>query len=225
MWKFGSLLLIMCWRWKTAQWFELRWWKKYLAQKPKHDYLQWKRIYWHRILSLLSFKIKPDDRVADIGCGPAGIFIALPENKVVAVDPLINRYESELSFFRKADYPNVTFIESPLEEFNDPLKFDFVFCMNAINHVKDIQQGIINLKSLCKNEGTLVVSVDAHNHALFKALFRLIPADVLHPHQYGLKEYKKKLREGGCKVSVPYLLKEGFLFNHYVLVCRRGLSE
>lgn len=214
----------MTWRWGIAQWFELRWWKKYLGSKSKQEYLAWKKDYWKKILSLISVKVQPADTIADIGCGPAGIFIALAGNQVTAVDPLLDKYEGETSVFRKADYPRVSFIKSAIEEFNPAEKFEIVFCMNAINHVHDIEKGINKLKEICSSNGTVVISIDAHNHSIFKYLFRIMPFDILHPHQYDLKEYKRMLQKNNWKTSVPYLLEQGFFFNHYLLVCRK-LSE
>lgn len=153
-----------------------------------------------------------------MGCGPAGVFIALPENKVTAVDPLINEYENQTPFFSKSDYPNVAFVKSTIEEFESNGKFDIAFCMNCINHVHDIEKGFEKLKEVCADNGTLVLSIDAHNFSFFKYLFRLIPGDILHPHQYDLQEYKTFLEKQGFKILKTELLKQEFFFNHYVMM-------
>ena len=204
-------------RWRIAQWFELRWWKNYFRDKNKEEYLGWKKSYWNNILSLVSNEIKlnPSKTIADLGCGPAGVFIALPENKVTAVDPLIDEYESQTPFFSKSDYPNVAFVKSTIEEFESNGKFDIAFCMNCINHVHDIEKGFEKLKEVCGHNGTLVLSIDAHNFSFFKHLFRLIPGDILHPHQYDLAEYKTFLEKQGFKTE---FLKQEFLFGHWVVV-------
>lgn len=223
-----------------------------MSDKSKQDYLSWKRNYWQHLLSFISNEVKIDSAksIADLGCGPAGIFICLTYPRplsvktesgaetrktitlipvegrqasimITAVDPLIDDYEKQLPFFKKSDYPNTTFIKSTIEEFNPSQKFDLVFCMNAINHVNDIEKGFETLKRVCADSGRIVISVDAHNYSFLKYLFRLLPGDVLHPHQYSLKEYKNMLAKDGWKVSVPYLVKEGGLFNHYVLIGKR----
>ena len=144
-------------RWKIAQWFEQRWWKNYLSNKNKEEYLVWKKRYWENILSKIPVEIKINSSkiICDAGCGPAGIFIALPDNKIIAVEPLILQYEKQTSFFKRSDYPNTTFIQSTIEEFQTrevlktaqilPEKYDFVFCMNAINHVHEIEKGFIKM--------------------------------------------------------------------------------
>lgn len=211
-------------KWKIAQWFELRWWKNYLRSKDKTTYLQWKKSYWHNILGLISTEVKIDttETICDLGCGPAGIFIALPNNKVTAVDPLINDYEKQLTFFTRADYPNVEFAESTIEDFGGRKKYDIVFCLNAINHVYDIEKGFAQLKNISAANGQVVVSIDAHNYSFFKYLFRTIPGDVLHPHQYDLAEYKAMLEKQSMQIQKTILLKQEFFFTHYLLVAKTG---
>jgi len=215
-------------RWKIAQWFELRWWKQYLRDKDKAGYLAWKKNYWQSLLLKIEGDIKVDaaKSVIDLGCGPAGIFIALPQNKITAVDPLLNEYETHTQFFNPGDYPNVKFVQSTMEDFDSAgVKYDAVFCMNAINHVHDIRRGFEQLKKLCAESGSIIVSIDAHNFSFFKHLFRLIPGDILHPHQYDLNEYQNFLSGNEWQISKPILLKQEFFFNHYLLVVKKGLNH
>ena len=211
-------------RWKIAQWFELRWWQNYLRGKDKTAYLQWKKNYWQNIISQIADEVKIDasQSVIDLGCGPAGIFIALPQNKITAVDPLLSEYETRTHFFSPVDYPNVKFEKSTIENYDaGGTNYDFVFCMNAINHVHDIGLGFKKLRSLCADNGAIIVSIDAHNYPFFKHLFRLIPGDVLHPHQYNMEEYTTLLNCEGWHASAPVLLKREFFFNHYLLVAKK----
>lgn len=205
-------------RWKIAQWTELRWWKNYLGSKPVPEYLAWKKNYWNNLLQQLAIEVKPADTILDLGCGPAGTFIALPQNNITAVDPLLDEYENNLPHFKKANYPSTTFITLTIEDFKAPEKYDVVFCMNAINHVHDIHTAYNVLCERVHTGGTLVVSIDAHNHPFFKHLFRIIPGDVLHPHQYDLKEYEDFLTKRGMKITKRELTRKEFFFSHWVLV-------
>ena len=56
-------------RWRIAQTFEARWWKKYLSHKDVATYLEWKRGYWNNVLNLLkdSIKLKPGQKILDAG--------------------------------------------------------------------------------------------------------------------------------------------------------------
>ena len=104
-------------RWQIAQFFEMRWWRRYLSGKEKDAYLDWKKNYWRALLDRLDLSIPNGATVLDAGCGPAGIFTVLPTNKVDALDPLLDQYERHLPHFRKSDYPQVHFICAPLEQF------------------------------------------------------------------------------------------------------------
>ena len=211
-------------RWKAAQFVEVLWWRVYLRRKDKAEYLRKKRIYWQKQLDDCAsvFTIKPGDKVIDMGCGPAGIYIMFPDAGVVAVDPLLDKYEETLPLFSRADYPGVHFITSPMETFTTTDRFDYVFCMNAINHVNDIQAGFTKLASLANDKGTIIVSIDAHKDQLMKGIFRIGPGDILHPHQYDMEEYKAFLVKEGFKVVKAILLEPGKVFDHYILIAQRA---
>ncbi len=207
-------------RWKIAQAAEIRWWQRYLNKKPKTDYLKWKEQYWQDLLSRIDVHPQAGERVLDVGCGPAGVFMSLPDNEVDAVDPLLNSYADKLAHFDQADYPNTTFHALPFEAYHTDNQYDTVFCLNAINHVADLSLCFDKLVHLTKPGGTLVVSIDAHNHNFFKKIFRLLPGDILHPHQYDLSEYQAMLTSRNCTLNDSILFNEHFFFNYYVLVAR-----
>lgn len=210
-------------RWKIAQWFELLWWKNYLRGKNKQQYLAWKKNYWQGVLQQVADEvtINTTDTIADMGCGPAGVFIALPNNQVTAVDPLLNEYKNRLPFFDTTDYPNTTFITSTLEAFSTTTQYNYVFCMNCINHVHNIEKAFDVVCGLVKRNGYLLLSIDAHNYSAFKHLFRLVPGDILHPHQYNLNEYTQFVTARQLKIAKTVLLKTEFTFSHYLLVAVR----
>ena len=212
----------MQWRWKIAQAAEIRWWQKYLKGKPKSDYLHWKRNYWTDLLRQLQLDLPGGEHHLDAGCGPAGVFMILQQNEVDAVDPLLDQYEDKLEHFSQNDYPWTKFVNLPLEQFTSEKKYDKVFCFNAINHVANLNLCFDKLVQLTSEKGQLIVSIDAHNHSFFKYLFRLAPGDILHPHQYDLEEYKQMLVDRGCVIERVEKAGEGFFFDYYVLVVRRG---
>ncbi len=207
-------------KWKIAQWFELRWWQNYLGNKNPAQYRQWKTAWWQQNV-LAHVKVKPADVIADLGCGPAGIFIALPQNQVTAVDPLLNSY-IEKGFLTPSAFANVQFVNARLEDFSTAQKFDVVFCLNCINHVTDIEKALDVLVAAVKHGGMVALSIDAHNHSFFKYMFRLIPGDILHPHQYNLSEYRNFLEKRNLRITSQYTLKQEFFFDHILLVAEKA---
>jgi len=210
-------------KWNLAQKVELSWWQQYLKGKDVDAYHHWKKNYWQGILEKTRQFAAPMQgmHVLDAGCGPAGMFMVLEDCKVDAVDPLLDKYAAELPHFKKEMYPGVRFFNAPIEAFSADTSYDIIFCMNAINHVSDIQGSYTHLVSLLKPGGKLVVSIDAHNYRFFKHLFRMIPGDVLHPHQYDLKEYAGFLTDRGCRILHSVRLKHEFFFDHYLQVAEK----
>jgi len=210
-------------RWKVAQFAERRWWRNYLKKKEPRDYLLWKKQYWQDFHDKFRehIDLQANSKIADLGCGPAGIFILFPEHDVVAVDPLIEAYSNDLPHFNTENYPKVKFVNSSIEDFQESEKFDTVYCINAINHVRDLQLGYQRLVECTKKGGKIILSIDAHNHRFLKKIFQLLPGDILHPHQYELKEYETFCKEAGCQILESLLLDEAFIFNYYVIVLEK----
>jgi 2-polyprenyl-3-methyl-5-hydroxy-6-metoxy-1,4-benzoquinol methylase len=207
-------------RWKVAQGAERKWWQHYLRNKEVAPYLAWKEKYWTNLLQQCAPEIyvKTTLNILDAGCGPAGIFMVFPDANMVACDPLIDTYEQDLAHFKKNYYKNVQFVNSGLEEFKSDIKFDIIFCMNAINHVQNIALAYDNLIKYLKPGGKIIVSIDAHNNNFFKKIFQALPGDILHPHQYNLQEYEAFLSTRNIKIEQSILIKKEFWFSHYVQV-------
>ena len=208
------------WRWRVAQRAELQWWQSYLDGKQPELYLNWKRAYWEDFLAQSALQIDAGARILDAGCGPAGIFTILPDHAVTALDPLLDEYTNKLPHFRPGDYPSVTFISRALENFETEDRFDLIFCLNAINHVADMDAALDRLIAALAPGGTLALSIDAHNYSLLKYIFRALPGDVLHPQQHDLADYHGALTRRGLDVTRSVLLKEEAIFDYYLLIAK-----
>lgn len=209
-------------RWRVAQQLEVKWWQNYLRDKSPETYLPWKKAYWKKLLDELSpsLALEAGMRVMDAGCGPAGIFMALEAQEVKAIDPLLEAYRM-LPHFKPEDYPHVQFKTLSIEAIEEESRYDVIFCLNAINHVADIHLAYDQLVKALKPSGLLVVSIDAHNHSLLKRIFRLLPGDALHPHQYDLEEYTAFLEDRGLVMKQTLLKTPGRIFNYYVQVAMK----
>jgi 2-polyprenyl-6-hydroxyphenyl methylase/3-demethylubiquinone-9 3-methyltransferase len=210
-------------RWKIAQRAERIWWKSYLKNKDTTEYLIWKKKYWQTILDKysISLKINSSDLIMDCGCGPAGVFMNFPTNEVYAFDPLLNMYEKDLRHFNKDMYPYVHFENESIESYKATKNVNHLFCMNAINHVKNIHESYDKLSTFLKPEGYIYITIDAHNFSIYRKIFSAIPGDILHPHQYNLQEYKDFLTLRNFEIMETHLLEEHYFFNHYLLIAKK----
>ena len=208
-------------RWRIAQRVEQLWWRRYLKGRDPHDYVAWKRSYWSEFLRRIGLSPKPGARVLDAGCGPAGIFMTLQNCKVTAVDPLLPTYRS-YSHFQLAKHAGVEFVSEQLEFFSSHDLYDYVFCLNVINHVRDLSRVCDVLRDHVAPGGHLIVSVDAHRWPWLKPVFKLLPGDVLHPHQMSLAEYKAALQTPQFELVDEQLYQRELIFDYHVLILRRA---
>jgi SAM-dependent methyltransferase len=207
-------------RWQIAQFFERNWWRWYLGGKDKTQYLTWKKNYWRGFLAKIALEIPEHQTIADLGCGPAGIFTLLEQNQVVAIDPLIDQYQRDLHQFDPKDYPYTQFLTCKLEDWQPNQTFDTVFCINAINHVEQMAKASQIIRAATKAGGTIIISTDAHRYAFLQRLFSLVPGDILHPHQYTLDGYLAVFAEAGLNTPEVYLIKREGIFDYFALKYR-----
>ncbi len=205
-------------RWKIAQAAEIRWWQRYLRGKSPEEYLQWKEEYWESFLQKCAVAPASNARCLDAGCGPAGIFITLRDQQVDAIDPLLHQYEQKLAAFERSSYPWVNFQQSSIETFEPTHSYDYIFCLNAINHVADWSASIARLFQWTKSGGTIVLSTDVHRHAWLKPIFRTLPGDILHPHQHRLQDYLQEIDKYQPKSLKSILIKKELIFDYYALI-------
>jgi 2-polyprenyl-6-hydroxyphenyl methylase/3-demethylubiquinone-9 3-methyltransferase len=209
-------------KWKLAQKIEYQWWVRYLKKKNPTEYLDFKIRYWKKMLGAIEdvVNIQQSDAILDAGCGPAGIFIALNNNKVEAIDPLLDKYIN-LPVFKPSNFGWTNFRNIPLEALEDKEKYNVVFCLNAINHVNDIDLCCKNLVDSLKPKGFLVMSTDAHRHPFLKKIFQLVPGDMLHPIQLDIEEYASFFEKNQVKLVKKILYKRESIFDYYILIAQK----
>ena len=204
-----------------AQFCERKWWKFYIKAKNTEQYLLWKKEYWRQlmlvILPHLPQYFKSKLKIADIGCGPSGIFLVLEEYfnepNITAIDPLISYYQTlSLNFPQQ----NIQYVTQKLEDNHSQNKYDIVFCINAINHVEHINIAINHLMSLTKSKGYIIFTTDAHNKKWLSKIFQMFPGDILHPQQLMLKEYLNYFRN--CTIIHQQTLAKNIIFEYKLCI-------
>ena len=208
-------------KWKVAQIAEFGWWKKYLHGKDVETYLSWKKKYWKDFLQKCKIDIPKEKSILDAGCGPAGMFMILDENQVIALDPLLDKYE-DIAHFSSKNYSFASFINGRLEDFNFGKKFDLIFCLNAINHVASLDSSMDALMLHLAEDGQLVLSVDVHQYALVKRIFRLFPGDILHPQQHTTQNYLDKFTALGLGISHYFEMDAKWPFKYTCWVLKKA---
>lgn len=215
-----QVFMSLSFRWRTAQFLELHWWKRYLRGKNPADYLSDKRAYWQRVLTEIGHETVAGANVLDAGCGPAGIFILLHDvEKVTALDPLLDHYNDNLDIFTPDAYPSVNFITAPLETVQlEKAPYQTIYCFNAINHVADWEFSFDRLTDWAATGTRLIISSDVHRRSWLLPIFRALPGDALHPQQHGLDAYQEALKKRGWKITGEYRLRREWIFDYYCWV-------
>lgn len=206
-------------RWILAQFFEKWWWRQYLSKKDITTYRRDKIKYWHTFLNHIEVNQPENKKVLDAGCGPAGIFCALSEtNTIIGVDPLIDQYQEH---FQTLVQPgsNVTLIKENLESYQSNEPFNYIFCLNAINHVQQYDLCLQRLFQNGNKETLYIFSSDVHHSYLLAGIMKWLSwLDVLHPIQMTKDEYEESFKANGFEVKQSKLCKAGLIFNYHAWV-------
>ncbi|MEM6398527.1 MAG: class I SAM-dependent methyltransferase [Bacteroidota bacterium] len=173
--------------------------------------------YWKRVLATIAYMPKRGVKALEVGCGPAGIFTLLHgEQQIIAIDPLIDRYESDLPHFDRSMYPDVHFESGMMESHESDEPYDVIYAFNTINHVSDWKAALKNLDNLLKPGGELLISSDVHRSPFLRVIFHLLPGDILHPHQHERKHYLDAFKQLGWKVEKEERIKREVIFDYIV---------
>jgi len=99
------------------------------------------------------------ESICDVGCSNGYITSLIqkkfPKCKIVGLD-----YDFENIKIAQEKYPEIDFDLINLNNnFTYNKKFDLVYCLETLEHVGDIKSAIINLKNICTESGTIMISV------------------------------------------------------------------
>lgn len=182
-------------RWNDAQKEESVSWERMRAitESPRSEIFQdWSD--WLRDTNLPS--IDETDIVLDIGCGPQGIIQMMPSGVRIGLDPLIFKYKSMYPLLGDINY--IVGVGEYLP-FKDS-KIDFIFMVNAFDHVIDPKKAIVEVKRVCKKFLILDTNTTPLSDKLLMKLGYRHPLSIYHPHSFTAGEIIRLINSHGFKI-------------------------
>lgn len=141
---------------------ELKYWKGVVERKGKlNNESYYKKFY----TDFFHFNLDDynDKTILDIGCGPAGSLEWADMAKLrVGLDPLVNEYYKLNGGTLEH---KMTYVKAKSEDMPFPDEyFDYVFSMNSLDHVDDLDLTISEIKRVCKINGIFSCLVNANHN-------------------------------------------------------------
>lgn len=95
--------------------------------------------------------------------------------------------------------------------------FDFIICLEVIEHIEDDKKALKNMFNLLKPSGKLIISTPSKNAPLYKlGVAGKFDKRVGHLRRYSLEELERMLDEVGFTILESYK-KEGIIRNFLFL--------
>lgn len=139
-------------------------------QKKRHVKLI-KGILSYANLSIVELKGK---RILDAGCGTGekSVFFAKNKASVVSIDFSLNQLSCAKALAKKNNL-KIDFFEKNIvkDSFSDLGKFDVVISTGVLHHTKDPYKGFLNISSVLKKDGVIIIAL-YHKYARLR--YRLI---------------------------------------------------
>ncbi len=99
----------------------------------------------------------------EIGSGTCQISLSMAigtNNKIIALDSILNSLRLGEKFASKNNINNITFLNADL--FDNPIKektFDFVWCTEILNHTENSKKGFEIISKWLKDDGTIIIGL------------------------------------------------------------------
>jgi len=109
-----------------------------------------------KIINLVSSVLAPNRSVLDIGCGDGflSFVMSLTSKSVTGCD---------LAPPKEALSPNVSYVESDISKSKLNGEYDVVTCFDVLEHIEDLEAGLVNIKAALKKGGALIVNHPEHH--------------------------------------------------------------
>ncbi|MBU4501896.1 MAG: class I SAM-dependent methyltransferase [Nanoarchaeota archaeon] len=136
---------------------------------------------------ILKIKIDEDTRVLEVGCGYVPFVSILTKGNLYALDP-----------FSIPKVPgNFRFEKTGVEDYKADAKFDLLFSLNVIDHVKNMNEAIRKISDLTMDKGYLILSLCTYNDNLSKLFFRYTNRwfDKPHPYHFDKEDFVETVQK------------------------------
>ena len=137
-----------------------------------------------------------ESRILQIGPGPNGEINFFPFGMRYAIDPLRDFF---LEYFSDIIDTRVEFKQGKGEQLPYPDEFfDFVFSINVLDHVNDVDQVLEEMRRVLKGDGICYVAV--HILPWLGRFYRKIRPDKSHPYAFSLRGLERRITVKGFRI-------------------------
>lgn len=168
---------------ENKQFFEVEFWKNLYKSRP--DYKDFRFQDGQEKMKFFPDLINRKGKGLDLGCGLLSVFTGL-SNQITAVDPLMDEYRAILDLpdnHIKADGENLLFKDK---------QFDYVFCVNVIDHTPSPEKMVSEIKRVLKNKGKLYFEVNFDDN-LSPCHYELWNEELVNKYLSGFKLLEKHI--------------------------------
>ncbi len=183
-----------------------------VAQNRKSQYKAGS-FYQRRLAKTYRFLIPEGSRVIELGCGTGNLLASLKPSHGVGID-----FSGQMISSARAQHPELTFVETDLQDFETDEKFDFVILSDLVNDLFDVQAIFEELRRLCKPETRVILNLHSRAWHLPLAVARklkladraqdpnwLTPHDVINLLKLSGFEVVRNWSEILCPLRIPGL--------------------
>jgi SAM-dependent methyltransferase len=196
-------------RWLKAQEYERGYWEsmaREIAGDPREQlgFYEWRAGQLRLRLDRLGRGDLLDGtgRIAELGSGPVGVVGSLPGRRRVAVDPLNLAYAENAGLVALRD-PEVDYLDTPGEDLPFAAdSFDLVIMENCIDHVRDVDGVMSEIRRVLVPGGVLYLTVNARSSVGY-LVHRLLARAVLdpgHPHTFTSRRFRRMIARHGFEL-------------------------
>ncbi len=195
-------------RWKSAQKYELSYWKNFAEDIASHgaaelDFYDWRAGQMeHRLEAFFDNSRRASSRILEVGSGPVGIVSALRWGQRYAIDPLEDFYRRtpELTKFRN---PTVKYMSGTGEKlpFTDD-HFSLVIIDNVIDHVHAATRVLHEIHRVLASGGVMYLAVNIHTSwgAFLHCILANLQIDRGHPYTFTQAGIRRFIERSGFTI-------------------------